>query len=172
MSTHRALVRDQVAEILCKRGIGRVYRARSWPLEAAQLPALLVYGYDEEKTGPEVASAETAFAVACVMAIEAKVALRSRDTEAVEAELETLCRAIELAILTAPGLLGEAGSIERVAGVRTTLAIDTAESEAAIGKALLAFDLRWSELYAVPLPPVDCDEPGLAFQAIPAPASP
>lgn len=172
MSTHRALVRDQVAEILRSLGIAKVYRARSWPLDAAQLPALLVYGYDEEKSGPDIGSAETAYAVACIMAIEAKVSARSRDTEAVEAELETLCRAIELAILTAPGLLGEVGSIERVAGVRTTLAIDTADSEAAVGKALMAFDLRWSEIYEMPMPPVDCDAPGLAFQAIPAPASP
>jgi hypothetical protein len=152
---------------------GRVYRARDWPLQEHQVPALLVYGYEEEKTGPTISGDRSAYEVSCIMAVQVKTEAASRATEAVEQELESLCQTACTALLTARALLadGPEGCIERIASVKTTLNIDARTGEKALGQALIAFDLRWHEFYALPLPDVDCDEPSLTFRLIPDPSA-
>jgi hypothetical protein len=169
MTNFRLGVRDLVADILAQRVpdlSGRIYRAREWPLQEHQTPAALVYGYQEEKTGPDVHGGEIRYEVSCIMSVQVMTQAASRHTEIVERELELLCQRICTALLTAPALLGEAGAIERIASVKTTLNIDARTGEKALGQALVAFDLRWSETYTLP-PDVDCDCPTLTFRVIP-----
>jgi hypothetical protein len=169
MTKFRLGVRDLVADVLTRRLPelrGRIYRAREWPLQEHEVPALLVYGYQEDKTGPEVHGGAVHYDVSCILSVQAMTQAASRHTEAVERELELLCQAICLAILTAPELLGAEGAIERIASVKTTLNIDAKTGEKALGQALVAFDLRWHETYRLP-PDVECDDPTLTFRVIP-----
>ncbi|EHL97709.1 hypothetical protein HMPREF9946_03992 [Acetobacteraceae bacterium AT-5844] len=169
MSEFRLRVRDVVSEILTRRlpelG-GRVYRAREWPLQEGQTPALLVYGYQEEKTGPAVHGGETSYGISWILSVQVRVEGRSRDTPVVEQELEQLCQAVSLALLTAPELLGEGGLIERIDSVKTTLNIDARTGETALGQALVAFDMRWTETYRLPAE-IGCAETTFHFRVIP-----
>lgn len=172
MSDFRAGVRDIVAAVLERRMPelgGRVFRARDWPVQESEATAVLVYGYDEEKTGADLQS-ET-FSVACTMAVQVKLDAASRRTQEVEAELERCCQAVCLAVLTAPELLDpQTGRIERIAGVKTTLNIDARSGERALGQAMIAFDMRWHETYLRP-PPVVCEQPALFFRFTPDPSA-
>jgi len=169
MTDFRLGVRDIVARVLEQRLPelqGRVYRAREWPLHEHQVPALLVYGYQETKSGPEVHGGDVVYAVSCIMSVQAMTEAASRHTEAVERELEQLCQAICLAILTAPELLGAAGAIERIDSVKTTLNIDAKTGEKALGQAVVAFELCWSETYQLPAE-IPCAETTFHFRVIP-----
>jgi hypothetical protein len=173
MSDFRAGVRDIVAAVLQRRlpelG-GRVFRARDWPVQEAEVTAALVYGYEEEKTLTDQQS-ET-YAVACTMAVQIKTEAASRRSVEVEAELERFCEAVCIAVMTAPELLDpDTGRIERIASVKTTLNIDARSGERALGQALIAFDMRWHEIYRLPPPVIDCEQPVLFFRVTPDPSA-
>ncbi|MFH5923843.1 hypothetical protein [Roseomonas xinghualingensis] len=180
MSTpaHRAAVRDKVAEIL-RAGMpqvdGRVFRARTWPLQEKDYPALLVYGWEEELKRTGGNAARTFFEARFILAVEARVQDRSRDAEEVEAELEELTGAVRDLVLTSPELLLAPGRmVERFDGVKTTLGIDTKSSEVAVGRGLIAFEIVWPETFEVPAPATDCgcDDTSLALRPVPAPPAP
>jgi hypothetical protein len=169
MTNFRLGVRDLVADVLTRRLPelrGRTYRAREWPLQEHEVPALLVYGYQEEKTGPQVHGGEVQYEVSCILSVQAMMQAASRHTEEVERELEQLCQAICLAILTAPELLGAEGAIERIDSVKTTLNIDAKTGEKALGQAVVAFDLCWHEAYQLP-DEIACAETTFHFRVIP-----
>ncbi|MFC7611702.1 hypothetical protein [Teichococcus aestuarii] len=166
----RARIRHAVVELLKARVPAvrrRVYRGRSWPLQERELPALLVYARQEDKKAPAGAgTAVTSYAVELTLAVEIRVAEASRageQAEAVEDELEALAGAVTDAVMQAPELLGRTGLIERIEGVRTTFGVHGRDAEQTLGRALVAFDLRFSERYRLLPPPIVCDEPTLTF---------
>jgi hypothetical protein len=175
MSDFRAGVRDLVAEILKQRLPdlkGGVFPARDWPLQEHQVPAVLVYGYEETKTGQGLSGDRSTFEVSCIMAVQVKTEAAGRHTGAVEQELERICQTVCLALLTSRALLDmETGRIERIDSVKTTLNIDAKTGEKALGQALIALDLRWREFYDLPPVDVDCEEPTLTFRIIPDPSA-
>lgn len=166
MTTARALRRDAVVTLL-KRGVpavkGRVHKARTWSLQERELPLLLVYAWDETKTAKSLSTVSTQYGVALTLAVEVRVAQEGRASEAVEQDLEDLAGAVCEAVLKAPELLGDDGLLERILGVKTTFGVDARESEVALGRALIAFEFQWSEVYDLPLPPTDCESAALAF---------
>ncbi|NKE43576.1 hypothetical protein HB662_02225 [Roseomonas frigidaquae] len=170
---HRVAVRDAVAGILASRVPavqGRIFRARTWPLSEAELPALLVYGWQEEKKRTGGTAFRSFYAVSFILAVEVRLNALSRAGTVLEAELEQLSGAVTAAVLQAAELLLPPDrKIERVDGVKTTLGIDSRSSEVAIGSALIAFDLGWTEVFEVPSPAVDCDADAtsIAFRPIP-----
>jgi hypothetical protein len=168
---HRVAVRDTVATLLAERVPAlrrRVFRARTWPLSEDELPAALVYGWQEEKKRTGGASIKSFYAVSFILAVELRLDARSRDAVALEAELETLTGAVTEAVMSAAELLlPPARKVERIDGAKTTLGIDTKSSEVALGSALVAFDMAWTEVFETPHPPIDCEETSLAFRPIP-----
>ncbi|WP_419900693.1 hypothetical protein [Roseomonas sp. USHLN139] len=174
VSTHRQLVRDQVVDLL-KLGIpslkGRVWAGRTWPLQERETFGILVYGWEETKEARAGASTlDAAYAVHCVMAVEIVCLEPSRQGVTVEDEMEFLAGEVCDLVMKSHLLLGADGSLERIGSVKTTLGIDTRTSEKAIGRALLAFGMHWSEAYDLPAPNADspCEDVQLAF----APATP
>jgi hypothetical protein len=150
--TARAAKRDIVGRLLVA-GIpslqGRVIQARVWPLKLTDLPALLVYGWQETKIRKTLDVWTHQFEVTCSMAIEGRV--QGLDGPGVEADLETLAGAIEETILTAPELLGLNGSIERIDRVETKLEAH-ATAETIQGALSMSFDLVWTEIQQVAVP--------------------
>ncbi|MGX9963163.1 hypothetical protein ACVFYP_07555 [Roseomonas sp. F4] len=167
---HRVAVRDAVAVLLAERVPAlrkRVYRARTWPLSEDELPAALVYGWQEEKKRTGGTSYRSFYAVSFILAVELRLDARSRDAVALEAELEELTGAVTEAVLAAGELLLPPNrKIERIDGAKTTLGIDTKSSEVALGSALVAFDMAWTEVFDTPCPPIDCEDASLAFRPI------
>lgn len=166
----RARIRHTVVELLKDRvpaAQRRVFRGRTWPVQVREIPALLVYAWQEDKKAPAGAgTAVTSYAVELTLAVEIRVAEASRageQAEAVEDELEALAGAVTDAVMQAPELLGRTGLIERIEGVRTTFGINGRDAEQMLGRALVAFDLRFSERYRLPPPPIVCDDPAFAF---------
>jgi hypothetical protein len=84
------------------------------------------------------------------MAIEGRV--QGLDGPGVEASLEILAGAIEETVLTAPELLGLNGSIERIDRVETKLEAH-ATAETIQGALTMSFDLVWTEIQQVTVPP-------------------
>jgi hypothetical protein len=155
--TARSEVRDLVAEIVAEavRPLGaQVFKARSWPLTLPTLPAVLVYGWDEQKTSASASSTHTRFAVSLQMVVQAAVS--GIDAVAVEADAEAFAGAIVSSVLTAPGLLGWNGAIERVSGVKTTIEIpkQVDAGKESVGEVSVTFTCEWAETYDV-APPED-----------------
>lgn len=167
--TARARFRDLVAQLLTD-GVpaveGRVHRARVWPLQDGALPALMVYGYDEVKTRKNLTNNEVQYSVTCTMAVQARTLGVVRTPQAVEAELEVLAGQIEEALLPARELLLDPDGIESIDEVRTTMKVEIA-GERCSGEIMIALAMRWSEVFAVPLPDVDCEDPIFAPQPLP-----
>ncbi|MBP0492171.1 hypothetical protein [Roseomonas indoligenes] len=170
--TRRALVRDVVAATL-DAGVpmvrGRVFRARTWPLQREHFPALLVYGYDETKTLTNMSRGEASYDVTCTMAVGLRVQEKSIDTPGTEADLEALAGAVCLSVMTAPALRlsRRGGGLDvSIGAARTTLGIKT-DGETAIGEGVIAFEMAWQEQYALP-PPELCEEFSLALLLTPS----
>ncbi|MBU8547240.1 MULTISPECIES: hypothetical protein [Roseomonadaceae] len=167
---HRCAVRTTVATLLAERVPAlrnRVFRARTWPLSEDHLPAALVYGWQEEKKRTGGTSHRSFYTVSFILAVELRLDARSRACMELEAELEELAGAITQVVMTAAELLLPPDRrIERIDGVKTTLGIDTKSSEVALGSALIAFDMAWTEVFETPHPPTDCEETSLAFRPI------
>ena len=122
----RAAVRDQIAAIV-EAAVeplgGVVFRARIFPLQLPQLPAVLVYGWKEKKTLASLSSADPRYDVTCHYDVHA---VTGADTpELLEVALEALAVSITEAVLQAPGLVDNGGTIERIASVETTIACRT-----------------------------------------------
>jgi hypothetical protein len=68
--------RDLVAQILSD-GLplvyGRVFKARVWPLQLPELPAVLVYGWQETKSRKTLDVWTHQFEVTCSIAIEGRI---------------------------------------------------------------------------------------------------
>lgn len=170
MTTARSVTRDLVVDLL-KAGVPavnhRVWRARSWPVQEWEMPALLVYAWDESKSGPEVRVAgERRYRVALSLAVELAVLDRGRDVEACEREMEDLAGEICEVILKHPALVGPEGRLDAIAGVRTTMGVDARTGEKAIGRSLIVFDVRFDEFYASP-PEIECDDAAIALMPVP-----
>lgn len=167
---HRACVRTAVANLLAERVPAlkrRVLRARTWPLSEDHMPAALVYGWQEEKKRTGGTAHRSFYSVSFILAVELRLDTRSRAGLELEAELEELAGAVTQTVLTAGELLLQPDrKIERIDGVKTTLGIDTRSSEVALGSALVAFDMAWTEVFETPQPPVECEETSLAFRPI------
>lgn len=171
MTTARVKVRDLVAAALVA-GVPevqrRVYRGRSWPLQSDEMPALLVYGWDEVKTNTaKAATPEGLFGVALSLAVEIGVLDRSRDGEEVEREMETIAERVVDVVMEAPALLGQGGAVEWVAAIRTTMGIDATTGDRATGRSLIVFDLRFHEAYAPPPPVIECEDAEIVFAPLP-----
>lgn len=150
----RARIRHTVVELLKARVPavrGRVFRGRTWPLQVREMPGLLVYAWQEDKKSPPAPStARASYDVELTLAVEIRVAEASRaeeQAEAVEDELEELAGMVTDVVMQAPELIGLQGPIERIEGVRTTFGINGRDAEQTLGRALLAFDLRFKEQY-------------------------
>lgn len=129
---------------------GRVFRARVWPMKAPQTPAALVYGWNETKTRKTLDVWTHQFEVSCGMAIEGRV--QAPNGPEAEFAMENMARDIETAILTSPLLLGLTTTIERIDRVETK--IDArAEAEMVQGTVSMSFDLVWTEIHQVVVPP-------------------
>ncbi|SHJ69048.1 hypothetical protein SAMN02745194_03132 [Roseomonas rosea] len=177
-ATHRAAIRDKVTEIL-RAGVaeaaGRVFRARTWPLQGGDYPGYLVYGWEEELKRSGGTAQQTYFEARFLLAVEARVSDESTDAEDVEAQLERLTGAARDLVLTSPELTGgDTRMIERFDAVKTTLGIDTRNSELALGRGLVVFEVVWPEVFetARPEPDCGCEESSLAFRPVPASPAP
>lgn len=173
MIPHRVLVRDKVAEILAASVPpveGRVFRARTLPLSPTDLPALLVYGWQEEMKRTGGTAMRSFYAVSFILAVELRLdPRRASDGEAAEIEIEAIAGLVTHAVTTAAALLlPPERLIERIDGIKTTLGIDGRGGEVALGAALIAFDLAWTETFEVPEPPIDCGDATLALRPDPA----
>lgn len=152
MSTARSAKRDLVSQILVNGlpGVsGRVFRARVWPVKLPELPALLVYGWQETKTRKTLDVWTHQFEVTCSIAIEGRI--QATNGPDAETALENLAGDIEFALLTAPELLGLTGSIERIDRVETKLEAH-ATAETVQGAVSMAFDLVWTEVHQAIVP--------------------
>jgi hypothetical protein len=151
--TARAAKRHLVGSILFD-GLpllgGRVFQARVWPMKQPELPALLVYGWQETKTRKSLDAWTHLFEVECSIALEGRIQAYSGP----EAEngMENLAGDIEYALLTSPLLLGLTGSIERVDRVETKLEAH-ADADMVQGTLSMAFHLVWTERHQVVVPP-------------------
>lgn len=167
----RARIRDEVTDLLRGgmlgiHGVKKVLRARTWPLQEEDLPAILVYGWQEKKEAIGASTSGMAYRVNLILAVEIRVLDRSRDGEEVEVELENLTGQVcEIVMKARSLLLPRDGLIERIDEVKTTLGINTADSDLALGRALVAFDMKFTEVYEIP-PVIDCDEPAIAWGLI------
>lgn len=170
MPQHRVAVRDKVAEILAAALPDiPVHRARSWAVGEAEMPALFVYGWQEVRKRTGGTSYRSFYTVTLTLAVEIRLDMRSRDGVALEAELEAVTGTVTDAVLEAGALLLPPDRlIERVEEVKTTLGIDTKSSELALGAALVAFDMAWTEVSEVPSPEVDCgaDSTSIRFRPV------
>lgn len=171
---HSTVVCDAVALVLAglvTAVAGRVYRARTWPTQEDEQPALLVYGWQEElkRTGGD--STQSQYEVAYTLAVVIRVNAASADGEAAEADLQEIAGTVREAVLTCASLFLAPGRlIESIEGVKTTLGIDTRTGEVAVGQAQVAFSMKWTEVFAVPSPPVDCTgfDTFVRLKAVPA----
>jgi hypothetical protein len=165
-STARAKYRDRVTQYLIA-GVsaveGRVYRARVWPLKLPELPALLVYGYDEEKKRANMDGGRAEYSVSCTMAIMGRVSGVAGAPDAVEASLELLAGQIEATLLRPDHLTRKGDGIEAIAGVRTTLKVEIA-GERCNGELMVALDMQWMDIFLAPEPDIVCEEPFLAIR--------
>jgi hypothetical protein len=171
-----AMLRESIPEVS-----GRVFHARTWPLQETDHPALLVYGWQEEKTAISLSTWSAQYAVRLVLAVEVRVLDRSRDGNSeglgerqqneVEAELEALSNAVCETVMKSRRMLGAGGLVERIEGVKTTLGINTRDSEMALGRALIAFDLRFTEQYDLTDPVIECDDAELVLHITPDPSA-
>lgn len=151
--TGRAEVRDLVAAIVAAAVQplgGVVYRARTYPLQLDQLPAILVYGWEETKKNPGISSPDVRMDVTCQMVVQAYA--QADTPELVEAALEDLAGAIVGSVITAPGLVDAGGAIERIASVKTTIQVPRPTGETVAGEVSVTFEMEWSEMFDVPLP--------------------
>lgn len=168
-STAREKYRDWVVQRLIA-GVpevqGRVYRSRVWTLTKPDTPALLVYGYDEEKKRANMSGDRAEFATSCTMAIQARVVGVPKFPEAVEARLELLAGRIEAALLRPDQLTRKGDGAEAIAGVKTTISIEIA-GEVCNGEMMIALELQWKDVFLAPEPDIDCEDPSLAFQPLP-----
>lgn len=167
-ASRRAKIRDEVTALLRSgmTGVKKVLRARTWPLQEEDLPAVLVYGWQENKQAIGASTASMVYRVNLILAVEIHVMDRARDGEEVEAELEDLTvQVYEIVMKARPLLSQKYGLIERIEEVKTTLGINTKDSDLALGRALVAFDLKFPETYTIP-PVIDCDEPAIAWGLI------
>ncbi|MBX6382082.1 MAG: hypothetical protein IRZ07_03775 [Microbispora sp.] len=166
-------MRDTLVSIL-QAGVpqvaGRIYRSRAWPISPAagptleELPALLVYGTPETKRQAEVATVDQRFSVSCDFTVAARAvppAGAGGPEARLEAALEDLAGTIEAVVLTHPLMIGPQAVIERIAEVRTDLAIEPGNGTL-IGSASLTFTLEWSEPWPMDLP-ITCDDPTVAL---------
>lgn len=156
----RSDVRDRVAAALAAgvpQVAGRVHRARVWPIGNGETerPALLVYGYAEEKVRISADMVRQEYAVTCQMVVEVRTAGRTGgrlDAKPQEDALEGILRACEGAVLTNPDIVGPSGCIEKIEKVTTVQEIaqrgDDVEAEAKI-----AFEMNWLEVFHVAPPP-------------------
>ncbi len=148
----RAAVRDLVASLVqvavAPYG-GTVFRARIWPVQGFQLPAVLVYGWEETKSAHSISSADSRYGVSCEMAVETQAAADT--SEDVEVLLEEIAGAIENVVLTSPALLGVGGLVERCASVKTRIEFPEASSseQRVTGGVSVRFALEWSESWDV-----------------------
>jgi hypothetical protein len=160
-TTARAVKRDLVGRLL-SAGIpalgGRVYEARVWPMKLPELPAALVFGWQETKTRKTLDAWTHQFEVSCTMAIHAMV--QAPDGPTAEYLLEYLAGEIERVILTSPELLGLTGTLERIDRVETKLEA-TATTESVQGTLTMGFDMIWTEVQQVTVP---AGEPTTTFQ--------
>lgn len=167
--TARSLIRDEVVAIL-KRGLPgmqeRIFRARTWPLQDKEAPALMVYGWEEQKDAAPVSSVTTSYGVSLMMAVQILVSAAGRHAERVEQDLEELAGVVCELVMSSQALLGYGGRIERIAGVKTTLGIKPQTGERSNGEGLIIFDMRFSESYTLPPPEVECEEAALVLQPI------
>jgi hypothetical protein len=151
--TARAAKRDIVGNILVA-GLpilnGRVFQARVWPMKLPELPAVLVYGWQETKTRKTLDAWTHQFEVVCSIALEGRV--QAPNGPELENGMENLAGDIEYAILTSPLLLGLTGSIERIDRVETKLEAH-ATAEMVQGTLSMAFDLVWTEIHQITVPP-------------------
>ena len=141
---------------------GRVYRARVWPVQGQDKPALCVYGYDEEKTLTGVGGYQHVFSVRCPMT----VLLRCEGVNAAEQEanLEALAHQIERVILAAPEFWAQdlaAIPLEKCARVSTQFTAAQREQTAEVEAAMI-FDLQWSEEYEM-ADPDTCDDVSIVY---------
>ncbi|HEY0183523.1 MAG TPA: hypothetical protein VGC09_12015 [Rhodopila sp.] len=152
LPTARAAKRDLIGNILVI-GLpmlgGRVFQARVWPMQLPELPAVLVYGWQETKTRRTLDAWTHQFEVECAMALEGMV--QAPTGPEVEDGMEALAGDIEYAILTSPLLLGLTGSIERIDRVETKLQA-RADAEMVQGTVSMAFHLVWTEIHQVVVP--------------------
>jgi hypothetical protein len=151
--TARAAKRDLVTNILID-GIpllnGRVFQARVWPVKQVELPAVLVYGWHETKDIKTLDTWTHLFRVTCSIALEGRI--QAPTGPELEDGMENLAGDIEYAILTSPLLLGLTGSIERIDRVETKMEAH-AEAEMVQGTLSMAFDMVWTEVHQVVVPP-------------------
>lgn len=152
--TRRAKVRDEVVSLL-KLGLplveGRVYPARTWRLQEYELPALLVYGWQEEKKRTSIATGGTSYDVNLILVVEMVTEDRSRDAAEAEALLDELTGDITEIVMSAPSLRALGGLVEHVDGVKTVLQVEGRESELTIARAHVAFDFKWTEVFVLPM---------------------
>ena len=147
--TARAAKRQIVGELLARNVLivqGRVFQARVWPIQQTELPALLVFGWQETKTRRSLDMWTHQFEVLCSIGIEGRV--QGVDGPTLETNMEILAGQIEAAILTAPELLGLNGTIERIDRVETKLEAHR-DAEALQGSVSMSFDLVWTEVHQV-----------------------
>jgi hypothetical protein len=137
---------------------GRVLQTRTTPpLRQPDMPAALVYSHDETKTIKTWTPHDQAWTVAGTIAVA--VFTLGADTVQAEAALDLLIGKSVKAILESYSLLNPetsdpahpVGIIERIDSLRITRQVKL-ESDDATGEAMLAFDMAWSEIYAVPYP--------------------
>ena len=151
--TARAAKRDLIGRLLSERIpilAGRVYQARVWPMKMPELPALLVYGWEETKTRTTLETWTHQFEVSCKMAVRAR--LQAATGQDAERAMEFLAGEIEAVILTSPELLGLTGTLERIDRVDTQLEA-RAEGESVQAGVSLVFDCVWTEVQQIAVPP-------------------
>ena len=151
--TGRAEVRDLIAIVVAAAVLplsATVFRARTFPLQLPELPAVLVYGWEEDKRCMSIVSPDSRYDTSCAMIVQA--AVTAATPELVEEKLEIFAGAIVNAVLKADSLVGPAGAIERVSSVKTKLDVPRPTGDQIIGELTVTFVLEWSELYEIPDP--------------------
>lgn len=164
--TARAAKRDIIGGLLARNVLqveGRVFQARIWPIQQPELPALLVFGWQETKTRKTLDVWTHQFEVVCSIGIEGRV--QAANGPDLETNMEILAGEIEEAILTAPELLGLNGTIERIDQVTTKLEAH-ATAEAPQGSVSMSFDLVWTEVHEAVVP--DGEQITTAVGVVPA----
>lgn len=141
---------------------GRVYRARVWPVQGQDKPALCVYGYDEEKTLTGAGGYEHIYSVRCPMT----VLLRCEGVTAAqqEANLEALGHQIERVVMSAPEFWAQDLAdvpLEKCLRIATQITAAQREQTAEVEAAMI-FDLQWSEVYTM-ADPDTCDDVSVVF---------
>ena len=172
----RAEIRDLLAQILTERVAavgGRVYRARMWPVGGEKKPALLVYGYAEQKNKRNSDLWRHEFDVACNMVVKVlcEGAVSISSAVRLEAECEAIAQQVERVILSAPELWGDGCLPEKIPTVVTQINSDQKERAAEI-EATMQFELHWTEVFEMAEPDTpECAEATFTMHStfIPAP---